>query len=103
MDTITTSVLDSNNNSNSIGSNNVYYVYQDNHCEIVGRHERFSFIQKRKDDVTNIIAKTIENYNEGRLIFYRCEYLDDFLMKHKERKLPIDMATHFGAMLNRAK
>ena len=51
------------------------HVYKDNYCEIVSRGDRFTFIQKNKNDVTKVIAKCIEKHNNGRLMFYKCEYL----------------------------
>ena len=80
-------------------TNKSYYVYEDNDCEIVSRSNRFTFIQKRKNDITRVIARSIEKYNDGRLTFYKCEYLDDFLMKYKERKLSIDVVSRFARCL----
>ena len=75
------------------------HVYQDNYCEIVSYGDRFTFIEKRKNNVTQVIANYIEKHNDEGLLFYKCEYLDDFLMKHRERKLSIDVATHFARCL----
>ena len=97
MDTITTTI--SNSNIASTIYDDTKYIYKDNYCEIAYRHDRFSFIQKHKNDITKIIAKLIENHNDNSLLFYKCEFLNDFLMKHKERKLPIDVATRFARCL----